>query len=300
MKKLTTEEFIEKSKLIHGDRYDYSLVDYINNRTKVKIICKKHGEFKQNAASHLSGFNCPDCYFDSKILTTEEFIEKSKLIHIDKYNYSLVNYKHNRSKIKIICNKCYETFEQRPYLHLNGYGCQKCGNVKLTTEEFIEKSKLIHGDKYDYSLVNYINSQKQVKIICKKCGEIFEQKPNYHLCNHGCQNCFSSKGEIKIKLLLEDININYQTQKSFKNCINIKPLRFDFFLPDYNVCIEYDGKQHYISVNRFGGDKNFKLTQLRDNIKNKYCKENNIRLIRIRYDENIEERLIQELQLMKK
>jgi len=187
MKRLTTEQFIEKAKTIHGDTYDYSLVEYKNNYTKVKIICPIHDIFEQRPNSHLNGNGCPECS-GTKKLNTEEFIEKAKAIHGDKYDYSLVEYKNNSTKVKIICPE-HGVFEQIPSSHLKGSGCSKCsGTKKLTTEQFIEKAKAIHSDKYDYSLVKYKNNYTKVKIICPVHGT-FKQRSGNHLYGQGCPEC---------------------------------------------------------------------------------------------------------------
>ncbi len=161
-KKLTTEEFIQKAKLVHGDKYDYSLVEYINSTTKVKIICPIHGTFYQSPNAHLRGSSCKLCGFEyttkSRKHTNESFINLANKKHNNKYDYSLVDYKQNKIKICIIC-PIHGKFYQSPNSHLQSYGCPTCGNLnsgpKLTTEEFIQKAKLVHGNKYDYSLVDY-------------------------------------------------------------------------------------------------------------------------------------------------
>ena len=189
---LTTEEFIKKAKEKHGNKYDYSKVKYINNHKKVIIRCIEHGEFKQTPGSHLSGCGCPTCYGSIK-LTTEEFIEKSKKKHGNKYNYSKVKYVGAHTKVIIRCIEHGE-FKQTPGSHLYGQGCPTCANIlnakkrSLTTEDFIEKAKKVHGDKYNYSKVEYISTHKKVSIICKKHGE-FKQKPNNHLSGSGCPTC---------------------------------------------------------------------------------------------------------------
>ena len=285
-KKLTTEEFIEKSKKVHGDRYDYSLVEYKNNNTKVKIICSKHGVFEQTLKNHLNS-NCPKCSNNNIKLTKKDFIKKSREIHGNKYDYSLVEYKNNHTKVKIICPK-HGFFEQIPYSHLNGFSCKKCSGFNiLTTKDFIKKAIEVHGNKYDYSLVEYENSKRKVKIVCPIHG-VFEQNTTHHLRGVGCPICNSSKGEIEIMKLLISYSIKYEKQKTYHNCKNIKLLPFDFYLPEYNMCIEYDGRQHYESIKYFGGEKRLKKQKQIDSIKNEYCKNNNIRLIRIKYDEDIE------------
>lgn len=196
--RLTTEQFISEAKSVHGDKYDYSKVEYKNNSTKICIICPEHGEFWQNPANHLKGFGCAKCSGMAKI-TTEEFIEKAKTIHGDKYDYSKTKYVNAKTKICIICPEHGE-FWKLPYVHLKGQRCTLCSNRKLgdkkrrTVEEFITKAKEVHGDRYDYSKVNYINTHTKVCIICPEHGE-FWQEPNVHINQRcGCPYCF---GKIK-------------------------------------------------------------------------------------------------------
>lgn len=298
MKRLTSEEFIEKSNQIHNNKYDYSLVDYINNKIKVNIICKEHGIFEQKPYSHLQGKGCPYCKGGVQ-LTTDRFIEISNKIHKGKYDYSLSNYTKANSKVSIICKK-HGIFEQRSMEHMNGIGCSKCSNKhKYTTEEIIKKFKIIHGDKYDYSLVNYVNNDTKVKIICKKHGEFDQSTYNHMYLKHGCPQCSESKGEKEIRNILENNNIKFVYQKRFKDCRYIKPLPFDFYIPDENICIEFDGKQHYESSSFFQKYETLSKRNELDNIKTIYCKDNNIKLIRISYKEikNINNILINKLKI---
>jgi len=284
----TTEEFIKESKKIHNDKYDYSLLKYINAKTKVKIICSIHGEFKQTPDNHINEkCGCPKC---ANRYNEHIFIEKSNKIHNNIYDYSLVKYEGSTVKIKIICPKHGE-FEQRPTQHILGQGCPKCKYEKFcdNKKSFIEKSNKIHNNIYDYSLVNYINSYTKVKIICKKHG-IFKQNPKDHInSKQGCPYCKSSKGEKQIMLFLENNNINFKYQKTFEYCINKLPLYFDFYLPEYNLCIEYNGKQHYEPIDYFGGEKTLKYIQ--NLIKQTYCNNNYINYIIIRYDDNLIEKM---------
>jgi len=347
-KRLTTKTFIEKAKQVHGDKYDYSLVDYTGTENKVKIICSKHGEFEQTPHKHLQKSGCQICGGNKKYIT-KTFIEKSKEIHGDKYEYSLVEYKNISTKIKVICRK-HGIFNQLPYNHIHRKsGCRICTNTeKYTTKTFIERSKQVHGDRYDYSLVEYKNNRTKVKIGCKIHG-VFEQEPkshikgqnclkcshldsfltigdfieksnkihnylylynkvkfnntkskiiitckihgdyiqivNDHLNGHGCPICNNSKGEQKIMNFLKNKSISFINEKIFENCKNIKKLKFDFYLPEYNICIEYDGKQHFEPIEYFGGEKTYKYMKINDNTKNDYCKNNNIKLLRIKHTE---------------
>ena len=298
MKKLTIGDIIKKFKNIHGDKYDYSLVDYKNIHTKIRIICKKHGIFEQTPHNH-SKQGCPSCYGNKKS-TMVEFIERSNKIHNNKYDYSLVDYKNNFTKVKIKCS-VHGVFEQKPINHIiQKQGCLKCcGKNRKTTDEFISLAKNIHNDIYDYSLVDYKNGHNKVKIICKKHG-MFEQTPNLHTNRkYGCPICKSSKGEKIIQLTLEKNKIDYIKEYTFKDCRYELPLRFDFYLPKQNICIEYDGLQHFEPIKYWGGIEHLNLTKKRDQFKNDYCENNNIRLIRIKYDrklksENILERIYNE------
>lgn len=194
---MNRDEFIEKARKKHGDKYDYSKIDAINNNDHVCIICPEHGEFWQRPKNHLKGYGCAKCGRDmvSKRLSlnTDSFIEKAKLIHSDKYDYSKVEYINNYTKVCIICPEHGE-FWQTPNDHLDKHGCPKCRDVKTrnrfsdTVDSFIEKAKKIHGTKYDYSRVEYVNSQTKVCIICPEHGE-FWQMPHSHLRGNGCPKC---------------------------------------------------------------------------------------------------------------
>jgi len=286
LKKYTTEEFIEKSKIRHGNKYDYSLVKYFNVETKVNIICEKHGGFLQTPNNHLRGKGCPNCVKNKKT-NTFDFIDKAINIHGDIYDYSLVDYKKSSKKIKIRC-KIHGIFEQTPNNHLNGRTCLKCALIKKSnkrksnTNEFIKKAQIIHKNKYDYSLVNYINNSSKVNIICKKHG-IFKQPPTNHLSGKGCLLCKKSRGELIVKNYLTEKNINFIQSKSFDGCKNINRLFFDFYLIDHNILIEYDGEQHYKPIKYYGGIIKFENQQKIDKIKTDFAAKNDIKLIRIPY-----------------
>jgi len=171
---------------VHGNRYDYKGVDYKNSHSKVKIVCSFHGEFEQRPNNHLRGQGCLKCKVAEKTKSGEVFIEDAKKIHGNKYGYSRVDYKHSHSKVKIVCS-LHGEFEQRPTDHLQGYGCLKCKVAEQTksTEVFIEDAKKVHGNKYDYTHVDYKNAMSKVKISCPEHGE-FEQRPSDHLRGQGC------------------------------------------------------------------------------------------------------------------
>lgn len=193
-RKSNTYDFIEKSKKIHGDKYDYSKTEYSGSNKKVVIICPKHGEFRQTSSMHLSGNGCPICANENRTLkyTTETFIEKCKEKWGDRYSYGSTVYNGILKPVIITC-QIHGDFEIIANDFLSGHGCQECGGTKkLTTETFVEKAKKIHGDIYNYSKVEYINSSTKVCIICSKHGE-FWQTPRRHLSGDRCPGCFKSE-----------------------------------------------------------------------------------------------------------
>ena len=193
-----TPEFIEKSKEIHGDKYDYTQVKYIGAYDKVIIMCPLHGEFLQTPYRHVSGVGCKKCSnikrAKDQAFTPEEFIEKAKTVHGDKYDYSQSVYVQSKTKLKIICS-VHGEFQQTPSSHLKGGGCKKCSSIeygirqRLTTDEFINKAQTVHGDTFDYSKVNYVDSHTRLLIGCKIHGD-FYQLPNNHIYDvYACPKC---------------------------------------------------------------------------------------------------------------
>jgi hypothetical protein len=301
--KLSQDEFINRAKKVHGDKYDYSDVEYVTGKTPVKINCPIHGQFSQRPAGHLEGQGCKICSFEQMAqdnsLSKDQFIERSKKVHGDKFDYSKVDYTKGSDKVTIIC-PIHGEFQQRAKDHMGGLGCDKCsGRSRGDTESFIEKAKQLHGDKYDYSKVNYVNNRTKVEIICKKHGP-FMQTPTNHLSNQGCPTCLESKGEKFVAEILTNNNIAFEREFEFDDCIGItskfcKKLPFDFYIPKYNTCIEYDGRQHFEPVY---GQENLEAQKVRDRLKDEYCKENGIKLIRIPYTikmSEVESYLLQQL-----
>lgn len=280
--KSNTEDFVKKAKSIHGEKYDYSKVEYVNARTKVCIICPEHGEFYQIPNSHLNGEGCKLCV--KPIHDTESFIEKAKNIHGDKYDYSKVKYVDYNTKVCIIC-PIHGEFYQSTSDHLKTNGCARCGGVaKLTTEEFVKKAKEVHGDKYDYSKVNYIDANTKVCIICPVHGE-FYQTPSSHVnLGRNCPVCNESRLENEIAQLLDEYGIEYERQKRFKW---LRWQSLDFYLPLYQIGIECQGKQHFEPIDFFGGDTHFEYVKKLDIVKNSSCRDNNINLLYYTNVENV-------------
>ena len=291
----TKEKFIEKSRKIHGERYDYSLVEYINNKTKVKIICKEHGVFEQRPDNHIQGNNCPICGNIAKRKSqtnwdTELFIKHCNKIHKKKYDYSLIEYNGYIEKVKIIC-PIHGVFEQAANSHINGNGCGLCSNNKKFTKEYLlNEFHKLHNDKYEYDIPEIFNIHTRINIKCKNHGW-FKQRIRKHLMGRGCRICNNSNSENLIQKFLIDNNIKFKRNYSYKDCAYINVLFFDFYLPEKNCCLEYDGEQHFVKFRWEDDEDKLIIRQKRDEIKNEYCDKNNIRLIRIRYDENLLDRL---------
>jgi hypothetical protein len=194
MKKYTTKTFIEKAIEIHGDKYLYDKTIYTGIFNKVLIfctICKDY--YLQRPSEHLSGCGCTNCRISKGLLTKNNkyfkiFLQKSKIIHNELYNYTLVNYINMHAKVEIICNRCKNTFLQSPSVHLKGSGCPNCNKYKYTQDDFIKKAKEVHGNSYDYSKVDYTHAHCYVTIICNICGKEFKQKAYSHLQGIGCSS----------------------------------------------------------------------------------------------------------------
>ena len=281
--KYTTEAFIEKAREKHGDKYDYSKVDYKGNKTKVNIICPIHGEFSQLAGSHLRGSGGPDCsgFFgrgERIRFTMETFLKRSRENHTTQYDYSEVYFKDSSDKVKIICPQ-HGAFWQSARYHAKGGNCPRCaGSYYMTSEDFVEKARLVHGDKYDYSKVKYKNYYTKVCIICPKHGE-FWQVPNNHLFGAGCPTCPQSNLEGEMRDFLIRNHVVFEQEKGFPWLRKKRKLFLDFFLPEYMLAIECQGGQHFKPVPLFGGDDFFKLTMERDKAKNELCKEHGVEIL---------------------
>lgn len=275
-KKLTTEEFIKRAKAVHGEKYDYSKTVYQKSNKKVCIICPEHGEFWQVPASHINGIGCPVC--GRKTMTDEQFISEAKKIHGDKYIYEKIGVKNEKGQRCIIC-PTHGEFWQYKCDHLSRKrGCPKCGgSERLTTDEFIKRARIIHGDKYDYSKVNYVSSHKKVCIICPKHGE-FWQEPDNHL-RWGCNKCKESSLEQEIRSALNESGIQFEEQKTFDWLKDKGLLKIDFYIPSKNAAIECQGEQHFETFRFEKNDERLSLRKSRDAKKKHLCEEHGIKII---------------------
>jgi len=292
-KKITYDEFINRSKDKHGDKFNYDEVEYVNQYTPVKIKCPIHGYFEQIPKSHMNGYDCRKC---SQLKIADKIKGVKKINRLDDktiidrlenmYDYDYSNCKITGSRdsaiISDILCPIHGFFSKRLNNHMRqNQGCNLCGKNNLSKDIFIERSNIIHQNKYDYSKFNYINNREASIIICPEHGE-FNQRPEKHLIGQGCPVCYRnilSKGEKFIRNYLISKKIKFDEQKVIPGT----KLKMDFFLPSLNMCIEYDGIQHFEPRSRFGGEEEFSIQKSRDLRKNDYCKNNSIKLIRISY-----------------
>lgn len=279
--KLQCDDFIKRANKRFDKKYDYSQVDYVNTSTKVKIVCKDHGSFLMTPYEHYGrGHGCPKCGVDRFRVTPEDYIYRVRKVHGDRYDYSKTKYVHNQKKVTIICRE-HGPFKQEARVHLDGSGCGKCFQKRNRSSltKFIENAQKLHGDRYDYSNVEYVNNKTPVIIICRLHGE-FKTLPNSHLAIRcGCPKCKESKGEMRIRNFLLSHHIDFIQEyriAGFK-------YRYDFYLPKLNLLVEFHGQQHYKPVNIFGGEAGYKNTVKRDKIKRELAKRNNYRMTTMSY-----------------
>jgi very-short-patch-repair endonuclease len=285
----TLEKFIDDAKLVHGDEYDYSLVEYVNQNIKISIKCKKEGHeiFKQKPTKHLQGDGCPKCgrikTITKQSSTKEYFIKKSKEAHPNKnYGYHKVDYNGDAKNVIIVC-PLHGDFEQTAGNHLAGKGCQECANIataeklKLSVEEFIERSNIVHNNFYGYEKVVYEGGKTKVIIVCPVHGD-FPQNPSDHL--HGKQGCprCKNKNEGRLAIILNEIGVVHRNYR-------INNRYFDFYLPEYNLIIERDGEQHYGDIFRHISNKKktFEQNHQNDIEKTKLAKSKGHKICRIPY-----------------
>lgn len=238
------ESFVRRAREIHGNIYDYSSFIYSGSFQKSIIICKKHGEFKQHPSNHI--FNkrkCPKCSMESlrekdMKLGRLNFISSSSKIHNGFYDYSKVEYKGNHDRVIILC-PVHGEFECIPSNHLRGHQCHFCSESKITKEIFIKKSIDIHGDKYDYSLVDLTDpKERKVKIKCGKHG-IFTQNFSNHLQRNGCPKCSHRISSYEIEISEELKKLGLKIETSYKEFVEVKEL--DIISHDKKIAIEVNG-----------------------------------------------------------
>lgn len=297
------------------DELNYTLLSAMEDITTVcmsmEFICHTHGHQTLHVDTFLHGAECRECARDKnkikRMLSIQDRIEEE----ISQYNNNKLLNKEDyinskTSNLKILCGSCDDVFiTSRDSYFKNAkrnanYMCPNC-NMKLFRESLLrdkdgveEYINSINGNtllnKYDYAG----NDIHNLNIQCGGCGDIFVTSlVGYQAGKIMCDGCSSkiSRGELAVKNVLDLYCINYNREYWFADCRDKYPLPFDFYLPDYNVCIEYQGEQHYKAISQFGGEEELEVRQYHDQIKRNYCNENNISLIEIPYweYENIEQ-----------
>lgn len=264
------------------------LSEYRNGRTKVNLKCSVCGhEFSATPGSLYMGHGCPSCcgYLRK---TTEQFTEE--LYNINQNIKVLGEYESSKKPIKVSCKTCGHEWMPTPNSLLHKKGCPKCsGLMRKTQEEFVSQMKEKHPTIT--VLGKYANNRTKVKCLCNVCDGTFDGTPHSMLdAGNGCPLCTKSRGENKIKQWLNDNNISYIQQHTFADCLDVRVLPFDFYIPEKNIAIEYDGIQHFEPKDFFGGEDSYNTLIKHDMIKTNYCECNNIKLLRIPYYEfeNIE------------
>ena len=271
----TQEQFLEKAHTLHGDKYDYSMSNYQKSNIKINIRCKVHDTvFSQTPASHFAGRGCPTCgqkkRNDSTRKSLSTFLEEAQKAHPEgAFDYAMVTeYVAAHTKVCIKCNTCQTIFYQEANSHVQGFGCKQCRSDKISlaktlpVENFLEKAKKIHGDKYDYSLITYSNRKQKVAIICNICGNTFEQKPQVHINGYsGCSVCILKTQNKVFEYIQSCVSfpVLFEASLSLLHITykNDKRKRYDIAIrvsPTYYVIVEVDGLQHLEPIPFFKSD----------------------------------------------
>lgn len=291
-RKRTHSEYVS---LVMSITSDIEIVgQYVGADTKIKHRCKVCGhEWDARPADILRRHGCPKCSYKAKTKTQEQYISElatvnPNIVVIDKYINSY-------TKIKHLCLKCEHEWMVNPHSLLHGNHCPQCSTRRKSHEQYV--AELLINNPNIKVVGEYINANTNILHQCIVCGHKWMARPNHVLHGLGCPSCQETSGEQQVKNWLIANDIKYEYQKRFTDCKNERILPFDFYLPDYNCCIEYDGKQHFEEVCLWGGKEYLLQRQNNDQIKNDYCKKNDMYLIRIRYDEDVCEILNNALEL---
>lgn len=282
-------KFVTQAKNKHGDKYDYGEFKYKGYGVKGVIVCKEHGVFKQTPVAHLMNSGCRPCAMERggavRRKKLEVFIAEAKKVHCGMYDYSGVVYVNGHSKVKVRCS-IHGDWMAIPSAHLKGNGCPKCGiktaadSRRRTNSEFVELAVSVHGQRYTYDRVEYVNSNTKVTVGCKTHGH-WGVIANDHIAGRGCPRCSRSKGEEYLSRLFTELGVVNIDQFKLPE-LNVR-YRYDFYLPEYNVLIEYQGGQHYRAIDFFGGEEGFRKTLERDAIKRHLAKETGRKLVYLSY-----------------
>lgn len=291
MRRKTNKEYLEQLHERWGNEYTL-LTPYRSQMKKVKI--------KHNVCNHIywvypmnlvRGHACKFCQ-NRSLKSTKLFKKQMFKLFGDRYSV-LESYKGANHKIQIRCNKCHHLLYRTPSSFINSH--KECGYCSGRLDRFqIMRERINDEVGSKYKLLNYTPSHNnncreyELVLLHKKCGTIFRVTPSHFFSEKTrCPNCCKSHGEVMVASWLSEHHIDFIPQKTFKGCCNKTLLPFDFYLPSINTCIEYDGEQHYDPDNFYNKRRGFKYRRRNDQIKTNYCHKNGIKLIRIRYDQSI-------------
>lgn len=287
--KKTTRQFKKEVYELVGNEYEF-LEEYKGANTKIKckhVKCEYEWEIAPSTFIGM-GVRCPQCMRPNYNMDTAHFKTAVHNLVGDEYSV-LGEYIENSEKIKIKHNSCEHVFNMLPSNFLFGQRCPQCmrPNYNKDTKQFKQEVYELVGDEYEF-LEEYENSQTKIRCRHNSCGHEYLVLPSNFLSGKRCPQCASSKGEQAIVEYLVNKNIRFQQEYSFRDCRNKNSLPFDFYLPECNLLIEYDGEQHFYPIDFAGkgeewAEEHFKYRQQNDNIKNQYCKDNDIPLLRIPY-----------------
>lgn len=296
MRKKTHEEYVRELQIKNSNLEVIGI--YVDAKTKIKHRCKKHNIIWDISPSNASkGQGCVECKYEkmrnNQLKSHEQYLRE---VTINNPHVSVIEiYDGATTPILHKCQYCQKEWHIRPSDILEGKSCRECSCKRFGKKMCKSHSQYIN----DLLKVNtniepmeeYINTDTLILHKCKLCGCLWPIKPNHTLSGHGCPMCNESRGERQILQWLEDNNIDYISQYKFNNCRDKYALPFDFYLPQHNICIEYNGKQHYEPIDFFGGEDAFKIRQQHDKIKKNYCRSNGINLLCISYQQDIEKEL---------
>lgn len=296
MKRRTHDDYVKELVIINPNIEVIGL--YTNSHTKISHKCKicEH-KWEAWPCNILKGTGCPKCANNKKAndrsFTRDEYIDK--LAYVNPYIEFVGEYKNANTRAAHLCKMCGYKWMAYPSNVLSGKGCKKCADqISADARRKTHAVYVTQVSNVNDSIIvldEYINAKTPIKHRCKMCGYEWSASPDSVLHGHGCPKCIESHGEKIIEEYLRNHQIKFEQQYTFLDCRNKKPLPFDFYIPSMNVCIEYDGIQHFEPVKHFGGVDALKQRQYNDNIKTNYCLSHNIDLLRIKYDQDINNEL---------
>lgn len=292
----THDEYIDEVKV--KNKHVIVLEIYAGASIPILHKCKYCGkEWLIRPSDILKGKGCREC----SCKRCGERLRKSHSQYVDELSEINTNiipiedYINTDTAILHKCKVCGHIWSIKPNHTLSGHGCPMCGfknnadAKRKTHDDYVKELLIINSDVE--VLEEYVNYNTRILHKCKICGYEWPIDPGHTLRGQGCPICNQSHGEREISQWLRNHLIDHIPQYKFEDCRDKLELPFDFYIPEFNICIEYDGLQHFEPIDLFGGEESLKITQQHDNIKTNYCKENQIVLIRIAYNQNISEEL---------